>query len=66
MKSSLPIMLRELRERRGWSRVKCAMRLGVSVRAVRSWEAGSRRRTQLFRIASQSDETLIWSFTIKG
>jgi len=46
------MMLRDLRELRGWNRVKCAMRLGVSVRAVRAWENGSRRRSQLLGIAS--------------
>ncbi len=42
MKTNLRITLRELRERRKWSRVKCAMMLGVSARALRAWEKGER------------------------
>ncbi|MGN6643573.1 MAG: helix-turn-helix domain-containing protein [Verrucomicrobiota bacterium] len=34
--------LRELRTIKGWNRENCAARIGVTARALRSWEEGAR------------------------
>lgn len=45
MKTLKPVtieLLILLRKRKGWGQTECARRLGVSVRALRSWECAER------------------------